>query len=193
MGLLGWPNWVLLMAGIVMVGCASIPGSSVDEQMETIDALVSQTLADLYETQPSTKGAIAASVGYAVMKGTETKLPLIGAGSGYGVAIHTRTEEKTYLEITEFAMGAGLGRTASRFVLIFQDQAIFNRFTSGFWKLRKSMEASAKSMDGGTLAGAQTAKDAASKGYSVHFIADSGASARATLGVFRAKPIQLKK
>ena len=63
----------------------------------------------------------------------------------------------------------------------------------GTWKPRTSMEAAAKSKDGGTAAGTDNKKDSGKRGYSVHFITDSGASATATLGIFHAKPIKLKE
>ena len=179
----------LLSVVVFLVGCATIPGDTADDKREIVDALVAQTLVDLYAQDPATKAVLASAVGYAVLRGSETKLPFIGAGSGYGVAIENQAEEKTYLKITEFAVGAGLGRRTLRFVIIFEDRRAFNRFTSGVWSFRKSMEASAKSMDGGTGAGAPSGK----KGYSVYVIADSGASAKATLGVFRTAPIQLKE
>ena len=124
---------------------------------------------------------------------TETKFPIIGTGSGYGVAIHTRTEEKTYLKISEFELGAGLGRKNVRFVIIFQDQAEFNAFATGFWKLKRSLGASSRSTDAGAIAGTENRKGSARRGYSVHYITASGASATATLGIFRARPIKLEK
>jgi hypothetical protein len=92
-----------------MSGCASIPGKTGEEQTETIDALVERTLADLYKQEPKAKESIANSVGYAVMSNKITKIPLVGAGSGYGVAINTKTEEKTYIKMARFDVGGGWG------------------------------------------------------------------------------------
>ncbi len=74
-----------LVAG--MSGCAGIPGATGGEQAETIDALVERTLADLYKQEPKAREAVANSVGYVVMNNKITKIPVVGAGSGYGVAI----------------------------------------------------------------------------------------------------------
>jgi lipid-binding SYLF domain-containing protein len=173
--------------------CASIPGNTGEEQKKSVDLLVEQTLADLYHQNPKTKEYIAKSIGYAVMKGQAAKYPVIGTGSGYGVAIHNTTNDKTYLEITEFSVGAGLGVRTIRFVIIFEDEDKFNIFKKGIWKPRTSMEAAAKSKEGGTATGTDNKKNTGKKGYAVYFITDSGASATATLNIFHAQPIKLKE
>ena len=89
--------WLFLLVGIQ--GCSSIPGESGEEQAESIDSLVERTLADLALQQPGTTDEIASSVGYIVMSNKITKIPIVGAGSGYGVGINTASGEKTYLKI----------------------------------------------------------------------------------------------
>ena len=122
---------VLLFLIVGLSGCASIPGKTGEEQAETIDALVERTLADLYKQEPKTKEEIANSVGYAIMNNKITKIPIVGAGSGYGVAINTRTGEKTYLKMARFDVGGGWGARSVRPVLIFQDEKKFKDFIDG--------------------------------------------------------------
>ena len=167
-----------LVAGLT--GCSSIPGKTGEEQAETIDALVERTLADLAAQEPDTSRAIAESVGYIVMSNKITKVPIVGVGSGYGVAIRTKTGEKTYLRMSRFDVGGGWGARSVRPVLIFGDEKKFNEFIDGQWEAQAGAEAAAKVGESGAAGGAGTG-DSGDKGYSVHLITDAGVSATATV------------
>jgi hypothetical protein len=186
------PDCILLFLIFGLSGCASIPGETGEEQAETIDALVERTLADLYKQEPKTKEEIANSVGYVIASTTITKIPIVGAGSGYGVAINTRSGEKTYLKMARFDVGGGWGARGLRPVLIFQDEKKFKDFIDGVWEAQAGAEAAAKVGETGTAGGAGTGA-LTDKGYSMHFITDAGVSATATAGVIRVKPIKLKE
>jgi len=183
---------ILLYLAVGMSGCASIPGNTGQEQAEAMDALVAQTLADLYKQEPKTKEKIADSAGYAIMSGKITKIPMVGAGSGYGVAIHNKTGEKTYLEISELDIGGGWGARSVRPVIIFRNQKKFKEFIKGVWSAKAGAEASAKVKEAGAAGGAGSGDLAGKRGYSVHLITDAGVSVTWTVGVIRVKPVKLK-
>ena len=180
-----------LVAG--MSGCAGIPGATGGEQAETIDALVERTLADLYKQEPKAREAVANSVGYVVMNNKITKIPVVGAGSGYGVAINTRTGEKTYIKMMRFDVGGGWGARSVRPVLIFQDEKKFKDFIDGEWEAQAGAEAAAKVGETGAAGGAGSGDIPGDKGYVVHLITDAGVSATVTVGVIRVKPVTLKE
>ena len=190
LALLGCTLFFFLVA---MSGCASIPGKTGEEQAETIDALVERTLADLYKQEPKAKEAIATSVGYVVMSNKITKIPIVGAGSGYGVAIDTRTGEKTYIKMARFDVGGGWGVRSVRPVLIFQDEKKFKDFIDGVWEAQAGAEAAAKVGETGAAGGAGSGDLPGNKGYSVHMITDAGVSATATAGILLVKPVKLKE
>ena len=183
----------LLLLVLGLSGCASIPGKTGKEQAEAVDALVEQTLADLYKQEPKAKEHIADSVGYAVMSGNITKVPMVGAGSGYGVAINNKTGEKTYLEITEFDVGGGWGARSLRPVIIFQDEKKFKVFIKGVWNMKAGAEAAAKVKETGAAGGAGSGDIPGAKGYTVHLITDAGVSVTWTVGILRVKPVKLKE
>lgn len=184
-----WTSALLLAA---VTGCASIPGETGAEQAEHVDALVARTLEDLYKQEPATREELAKSVGYIVMSNKLTKIPLVGAGAGYGVAIDNRTQEKTYLRMTRFDVGAGWGARSLRPVLIFQDEKRFKDFADGEWEAQAGAEAAAKVGESGTAGGAGS--DAVGdKGYTVHVITDAGVSATATAAIIRVKRVKLKE
>ena len=183
---------ILLFTIVGLSGCTSIPGESGAEQVETIDALVERTLVDLYKQEPKTKDQIANSVGYVIASTTITKVPIVGVGSGYGVAIYTKTGEKTYLKMARFDVGGGWGARSLRPVLIFQDDTKFRKFIDGVWEAQAGAEAAAKVGESGAAGGGGTS-GVGDKGYAVHFITDAGVSATATAGIIRVKPIKLKE
>jgi len=194
-GVSGAPRRLLAAVGAIMLagasGCASIPGNTGEEQAENVDALVERTLADLYKQDQATREAIAGSVGYAVMSNKITKIPFVGAGAGYGVAIETATGKKTYLEMTRLDVGMGWGARSLRPVAIFTDAKVFKDMTDGEWEAQAGAEAAAKVGEGGAAGGAGGGPG--KKGYTLHVITDAGVSATATAGVVRLKPMKLKK
>ena len=184
---------LLLLSMHVLSGCASIPGDTGQEQVQTIEELVERTLADLYKQEPATEQQISSSIGYAVMNNKITKIPVVGAGSGYGVAIETATGAKTYIKMARFDVGGGWGARSVRPVLIFTDQEKFNDFISGVWSANAGAEAAAKVGDSGSAGGARGGDADDDKGYTVHMITDAGVSATVTAGIIRVKPIELKQ
>jgi len=176
-----------------LAGCAGIPGATGEEQVQTIEELVERTLSDLYKQEPGTKAEIAKSVGYAIMDNKVTKIPLVGAGTGYGVAINNRTGEKTYIRMSRFDVGGGWGARSLRPVAIFQDEGKFKGFVDGTWSATAGAEAAAKVGEAGVAGGAASSDAASDKGYSLHIITDAGVSATVTVGVIHVTPVKLKE
>jgi hypothetical protein len=182
-----------VLAAVLIAGCATIPGKTGGEQIETIDALVKRTLDDLYKQFPNTKDEIAHSVGYVVMNNKITKIPVVGAGTGYGVAIDKKTGEKTYLRMSRFDIGGGWGARSLRPVLIFQDEQKFEKITHGTWSGNFGAEAAAKVGESGAAGGGGSGEVGKDKGYTTHVLTDAGVSATFTAGIIRVKPVRLKK
>ena len=185
-------GFILLFIVVDMSGCASIPGRTGKEQSEAIDALVERTLTDLYKQEPKSKEEIGKSIGYAIMKNRFTKIPIVGAGSGYGVSITNKTGEKTYLKIVRFDIGSGLGTRSIRLVITFQNEEKFKDFIDGDWSVNAGAALAAKSKDAGTSGAAESSSLSGGKGYSIHVITDAGVTATVTVGVIHVKPIKLK-
>lgn len=173
-------------------GCASVPGDTREEQVQTIDELVDTTLVDLYKQDPATEAEIAKSSGYVIMNNKITKIPLVGAGAGYGVAINSTTKERTYLKMARFDVGGGWGVKSVRPVIIFSDEKKFSKFIKGDWSANAGVDAAAKVGDVGVAGGAGSDSVPSDKGYTIHMITDAGVAATVTAGIIRVSPITLK-
>lgn len=183
-----------LIVGIAgLTACSTIPGETKVEQIQTIDELVDNTLADLYQQNPEARAQIKNSIGYAIMNNKITKIPVVGAGAGYGVAINNKNQQRQYIQMVRFDVGGGWGARSVRPVIIFTDEQVFNDFIDGMWSANAGAEAAAKVGDVGTSAGADTGNAGDDKGYITHMITDKGVSATVTAGIIRVKPITLKK
>jgi hypothetical protein len=172
-------------------GCASMPGKTAAQQAQTIDKLVERTLPDLYKEYPQTQQEIANSVGYAIMENDIVKVPIFGEGSGYGVAIDTKTGKKTYITMMRFDIGGGDGGRIVQPVVIFQSEKKFKDFIEGTWSVGAGAEAAAKVGTTGAAGGAGNG-GAGDKGYTIYMITDSGVAATATVDVIHVSPVKLK-
>lgn len=175
-----------------LAGCASVPGDTREEQVKTIDELIDTTLVDLHKQDPTTEAEIATSSGYVIMNNKITKIPLVGAGSGYGVAVNSATKERTYLKMVRFDVGGGWGARSVRPVIIFSDGNKFKEFIKGDWSVNAGAEAAAKVGDVGAAGSGGSDSGDEDKGYTLHMITDAGVSVTATAGIIRVSPIELK-
>jgi len=192
----GVHGWVacFAIAAVLLAGCASIPGKTRQEQIETMDGFVKRTLADLEKQHPNAKAELDSSVGYVMMSNKIVKIPLVGGGSGYGVGIDEATNEQTYLIMRRFDLGMGWGARSVRPVLIFHDRKKFGDFIDGMFEGKIGAEASAKVGEAGAAGGGGGAgAPAKDLGYTSYLITDSGVSATASVGVIRVKRVNLKK
>lgn len=183
----------VVLACLVLVGCASIPGKTGQEQAVTIEELETRTLADIQKQEPRTTEELANCVGYVIMNNKLTKIPIVGVGAGYGVGVNKRTGEKTYLKMSRFDIGAGWGARAVRPVMIFHDSTKFARYVDGEFDATIGAEASAKVGESGGAGGGSGEAAKKDVGYTSYLITDTGVSATASLAIVRVKRVNLKE
>jgi len=186
-------TWIICLYIFGLSACSSIPGEHKADQIQTIDQLVERTLEDLYQQTPEAREQIKSAVGYAIMNNKITKIPLVGAGTGYGVAINNDNQQRNYIQMIRFDIGGGWGARSVRPVIIFTDENVFKDFIDGIWSVNLGGEAAAKVGDIGASGGADSGKVSNDKGYVSHIIIDSGVSATVTAGVIKVTPISLDK
>jgi len=147
----------IAMLCLSLVACASTPVTQSEkmEQKDSLRAMASQTLAQLYKNTPAAKSAITNAAGYAVFSDFGFKLSFMGGAKGKGVAINNTTKKETFMKMMEFQPGLGVGAEKFRLVLVFENSAAFNTFVTSGWEAGANAMLAAKSKTaGGGLAGA---------------------------------------
>ena len=183
---------VAVIVSILAGGCASVPGKSSDEKIAVLEQLHDKTLEELYRDNPDVRDQIARSAGYAIMDNSIVKIPLVGAGSGYGIAVDSATGRHTYLKMVRFDFGAGWGARDVRPVLIIYDRTEFDNFVSGKWIFDAGAEASAKAGDYGTAGGAGASGINPNRTYDLYMITDAGVSATFSAAMIHVRPVTIE-
>lgn len=185
------PLTMILSSLLITTGCSTVPGSTEQSQIDEFEKLIEHTLVELYAKNIDIEKQADNAIGYIVLTGTVTKVPVFGAGSGYGVAVDNVTGEKTYLKTRRVDIGAGWGIRSSRTVIFFSDASKFEEFRRGKWTLNLGAEATAKVGDVGGNGSTDGSGILASKGYKQYLILDSGLSVTFTSTLTRISPFEL--
>jgi lipid-binding SYLF domain-containing protein len=148
-----------LAAAIVVVVLLSASVARADDDVAKkkaqIQQAATQTLSDLYKLQPSAKGAIQSSAGYAVFKNFGTNLLVVSTGSGAGVATNNKSKQQTYMKMISAGAGLGVGVKDFRAIFVFGTDKAFSDFLNSGWSGSAQTDAAAKAGDkGGALSGA---------------------------------------
>ncbi|HET6208385.1 MAG TPA: YSC84-related protein [Terracidiphilus sp.] len=170
---------IAAMAALVLLSVSVVRSDDDAEQKKTkIRAGVTETLNDLYKIQPSAKGAIQSSAGYAVFKNFGTNLLVVSTGSGAGVAVNSKSKQETFMKMISGGAGLGVGVKDFRAVFVFQTQKAFDDFLSSGWSGSAQTDAAAKA---GTSGGALSGAIEVSPDTYVYQITKNGLALQATL------------
>jgi hypothetical protein len=187
---LGKPAFIIALAGVLGACAGGLVGSK-EKKRAYFDKLEQDTLARLVKEQPKVKQELAESVGYVVAEKDIVKVPMVGWGSGAGVAVETASGKRTYLRIPELQFGVGWGGRVEKVVLVFQDLDKFRDLADGKWHAGVEAEAAAKAGDVG-VAGSGSSTDLMKKGFSTYVLTDAGVSGTATVSMLRAQPYSIE-
>jgi hypothetical protein len=180
-GLIKMKALYLISMLFVITACSSMSVTERETKRAEIDLMAETAIEGLLKQDPDLQKEIDASLGYAVANMKVTKVPIVGAGGGEGVYVNKKTNERTYFTVSRFDLGGGWGARSYKALLVLETQGAIERLDDGTWEFQAGVEASA-----GTAA-AEGSSGAASEGYTLHVLADGGASATATARVIRIK------
>ncbi len=176
-----WPALALLLT-IALSGCATLSPAERDAKKAELDVMAETTIETLVATTPQAREVLDQSAGYMVIDLKVTKIPVFGAGKGYAVVVDRRTSTRSYLEVSRFEIGGGLGAQAFKVVVVFSDPALLGKAEGGVWHYEAGAELTAGSSSSEGPAHKQP------KGFQAYRIAESGAAATVTVRIARAKP-----
>ncbi|MDX1823795.1 MAG: hypothetical protein R3354_03705 [Thiohalomonadales bacterium] len=173
---------IVAIVCIFLAACASPSPEEQGPTRDELDKMGENTIATLIKTKPQLEELLDKSVGYTVVNMTVTKIPIVGTGVGYGVVIDKRTNTRSYIRVSQFEVGGGMGTEKYKVLIVFDDAKLLEKAAAGTWHYDAGAQA---------VAGGETADTSASKsgeGYHAFKLSESGTCVRVTVLLARAKP-----
>ena len=161
----------------IIAGCSSMTTSEQSQKRSELDAMATKAIAGLIEQDSAIQAEIDQSLGYAVANMKLTKVPIVGGGGGEGVFVNQKTQQRVYITFGRFDFGGGWGARSYKALLIVKSQKIMDKLKGGTWIFEAGAEVSA----GTAAAEGATGND----GFTMHVLADGGASATVTARVIK--------
>ena len=162
---------------------------SLEEKRNLLLDLEDETLAELVEKAPAAQGDIDRAMGYAIFSNKTTKVPFVGTGDGIGVVVNKETGNRTYLKVTRFDVGGGLGVRSYREIILYFDEEAFRKLASGKLKFGVGVEAGAGKEGMGTGGGGTSGSRKES--YATYELSEAGVSATWTVRMIRYSVLDL--
>lgn len=166
----------LLMA-LVLAGCATTSGTTVQEKRQAVITMKNDVLSELYKTHPEAKAEIASAPGYAVFSNANVNIIFVSFSGGYGMVQNNATSKQTFMKMGEAGVGLGLGVKDFRAVFIFNNRDTLDKFISNGWEFGGHADAAAKAADKGAAVGGE----ALVNGIKIYQITKSGLALQATV------------
>lgn len=160
-----------LIAGAASARPAWLDRRPEEKQRQVILEQSSEVLAKLYQSQPEAKAAVEKAYGYATFSNFGVKIFFAGSGSGRGLAVNNKTQQKTFMNMAEVQAGLGLGVKKFMLVWIFDNEQVFNSFVNSGWELGGQASAAVKAGDTGA---AYQGAIQVSSGIYVYQLTDAG-------------------
>jgi lipid-binding SYLF domain-containing protein len=152
-----------LIVLICLLGVAAVADDEKDKEKERaeIRQMSQDTLARLYQAQPSAKAAVEKGFGYAVFSNTGVKILLGGSGKGKGVAVNNQTKTETFMKMLEIQAGLGMGVKKFHVIFVFDNEKAFDSFVNSGWEFGGQASAAAKTSPekGGSMEGAASVSE----------------------------------
>ncbi len=167
---------------MALLGCSTVPPEQREAKRAELDAMADATLERVLELHPESSEILDRSAGYLVIDMKVTKVPIFGGGGGPGVVVDRRDDSRSYLKVSRFEVGGGLGAQAYKIVVLFEDGKLVDRVAGGAWHYEAGAELAA-----GTV-GADGRTQGSKAGFKAYRLNESGAVATVTVRVARARP-----
>lgn len=142
-----------------------------EKQKADIEKQSQKILAALYKAKPETKQSLEAAYGYATFSNFGMKIFFAGGGSGRGLAVANKTQEKTFMNMAEIQAGLGLGIKKFMLIWVFDTEKAFSEFVTSGWAIGGQASAAAKA---GNTGGSYQGAVAIAPGIWLYQLTDSG-------------------
>jgi hypothetical protein len=163
---------VFVLCLALLGACTSIPVEQREDRRAKINQEADETIALLIQKDPEFAEALEQSAGYFTSRISSATVALIGGAQGIGVLVDNQSGDRTYMNIKRLELGAGLGMTKFRFLVLAEDAEALESMRTR--KYLHGLAAEATAGKTGTKGGYNSA------GHRVFLIAESGGSVAAT-------------
>jgi hypothetical protein len=118
--------------------------AELENKRQEILSMAEETLARLYKEHPKAEDEIKNAYGYGVFEGHSVNLIMYVAGKGVGVVYDNKTHTPIYMDAIRAGTGPGVGFKSLHFVLIFDNELVFDQFTTVGLQMSAAGDASLK-------------------------------------------------
>jgi len=160
---------ILVLSG----ACTTIPVDERNQIRAEVNEVSEATIAQLVADDPAIQELLDNAVGYAVASLSATKIPVVGGGYGLALLHDTENNTRTYINVSRFDLGAGVGAAKFRVLVIFDNREVMERFSDGAWH-------SALGTDSAVGSQSYSKVGVSGDGYSVFYASDTGVALAAT-------------
>jgi lipid-binding SYLF domain-containing protein len=158
---------------LALSACTTIPVDQREEIRNEVDQAAVETIARMVAEDPTVQDEIDQAAGYLVGRMSATKVPIVGGGYGLAVLQDQGKGTRTYLDISRFDLGAGIGAGRFSALIIFENRDAMSRFRDGTWQPAVGAQSAAGTHGGSVMT-------STGDGYSVRVISETGAALTAT-------------
>jgi lipid-binding SYLF domain-containing protein len=170
---------------IVILGtlsaCATTSEEGGEPTRDALDAMADSAITRLLEEQPDTRELVEDALGWAVVDMRVAKIPFFGSGKGYGVVLDKHEGQRSYVRVSRFEIGGGIGAQKYKVVILFEESDLIARAARGTWHFEVGADVAA----GSNAAGGDVKSG---EGYHAFRLFESGAAATVTVRLARARP-----
>ena len=117
----------------LLQGCTTIPVDERNQIRDEVNQVSETTVAQMVADNPAIQELLDEAVGYAVASVSATKIPVVGGGYGLALLHDTENRTRTYINVSRFDLGAGVGAAKFRVLIIFENRAVMEKFRDGAW------------------------------------------------------------
>ena len=167
-------SWIAL----IFIAVSLAAGDSPDEKKAKTRKMATKTLEDLYKLEPSSRGLIQKSAGYAVFNNMGTNLFLLSTARGAGIAVNSKTKQETFMKMISAGAGLGIGVKDYRVIFVFENDEALSHFLDSGWSGSAQTDAAAKA---GKTGAAYSGAAEVAPGVWVYQITKNGVALQLTL------------
>lgn len=152
-----------------------------EDKRQELNTVAETTIKGLLIKDESLQEKLDNALAYGVANMKVTKVPMVGAGGGEGVFVIKENNQRTYFTVSRLDIGGGWGARSFKVLMLLNTQELIDQWRDGKWIFEAGAEASV-----GTAA-VEGSSNVTNSDFSIHVLADGGASATVTARVIRVK------